>query len=294
MNAALAAVLAAMVTGGVAMAVIGAVPRVRPPRGTKLSTGRSTTLWTAVEKRWRTASRGARIRWTAGIAVGLAAYLVTGWAVLLVLVPAVLIGLPVLLADPPERDLDVVRGLERWVRLVAGSASTGKSVVDAIRATRRHAPEILAEPLAGLVARLDSRWAARDAFGWFADELDSADADQVVAAIVIAADRGGTGASATLQALAAGLAERAAAMREIATERAKPRIVVRQVTAVIGIVLAMALVMGRSFFAPYATVAGQALLCLYAAMYAGALAVLSRRSRPRRRDRILVRGPGHA
>ncbi len=58
--------------------------------------------------------------------------------------------------------------------------------------------------------------------------------------------------------------------------------------------LAVALVLGRSFFAPYASVAGQALLCLYAAMYTGALVVLSRRSRPRRRDRILVRGPGRA
>ncbi len=293
MNAALAGLLTAMVIGGLAMVVAGAVPAARPPRGEKLSTGMSTQLWTAVEKRWRSAPRGRRIRWTAGLAAGLVGYLVTGWAILLVLGPALLIGLPMLLSDPPERDLDMVRGLERWVRLVAGSASTGKSVVDAIRATRRQAPEILAEPLAGLVGRLDARWEPRAAFQRLADDLDSADADQVIAAILIASQRGGTGASATLTALAGGLADRAKAMREIATERAKPRIVVRQVTGIIGVVLGVALIFGRSYFTPYASLLGQGLLCLYAAMYTGALAVLARRSRMRRRDRILVgAGPG--
>lgn len=288
MNAALAGLLAALVTGGLVMILAGAVPAPRPPRGERLSTGLSTHLWTAVEKRWRSAPRGRRIRWTAGLVAGLVGYLITGWAILLVLGPALLIGLPVLLADPPERDLDLVRGLERWVRLVAGSASTGKSVVDAIRATRRQAPEILAEPLAGLVGRLDARWEPRAAFQHLADDLDSADADQVIAAVLIASQRGGTGASATLTALAGGLTDRAKAMREIGTERAKPRIVVRQVTAVIGVVLGVALVFGRSYFTPYASLLGQGLLCLYAAMYAGALAVLARRSRIRRRGRILV------
>ncbi|MDN6556601.1 MAG: type II secretion system F family protein [Acidipropionibacterium acidipropionici] len=284
MNAFGAALLAAMITGGMAMVVIGAIPRPR-----KLSTGMSTGLWTRVDKSWRTAPRAARIRWITGVAGGVVCYLITGWPIGLILVPAVLIGLPPLLADPPETELEKLRGLERWVRLVAGSSTTGKSVVDAIRATRGQAPEVLAEPLAALVSRLDSRWGPRPALQRFADDLDSADADQVVAAVVIAAERGGTGASATLGALAGSLQERARAMREIATERAKPRIVVRQVTAVIGVVLGAAIIVGRDFFAPYSSLLGQLLLCLYAAAYAGALVVLARRSRPRHRERILVR-----
>lgn len=287
MNAFGAAVLAAMITGGLAMAVIGTIPRPR-----KLSTGQSTSLWRNVDKKWRTASRAARIRWTAGLAAGVSSYLFTGWPICLVLVPALVIGLPLLLADPPETELDQLRGLERWVRLVCGSASTGKSVVDAIRATRAQAPEVLAEPLAALVTRLDSRWPPRLALQGMADELDSADADQVIAAVVIAAERGGTGAGTTLSALAESLQERTRAMREIATERAKPRIVVRQVSAVIGLVLAAALVFGRDFFAPYSTLVGQVLLCVYALIYTAALAVLAKRSRPRRRERILVRTSG--
>ncbi len=289
MNGFGAAVLAAMITGGLAMAVIGAIPRPR-----KLSTDQSTGLLRSVDKKWRTAPRVTRIRWTVGLAAGIGSYLFTGWLICLVLVPALVIGLPMLLADPPETELDQLRGLERWVRLVCGSASTGKSVVDAIRATRAQAPEVLAEPLAALVTRLDSRWPVRPALQGLADDLDSADADQVIAAVVIAAERGGTGAATTLSALAESLQDRTRAMREIATERAKPRIVVRQVSAVIGLVLAAALLVGRDFFAPYATLLGQVLLCVYAAIYTAALAVLAKRSRPRHRERILVRASGSA
>lgn len=284
MNTFGAALLAAMVTGGLAMVVIGAIPGPR-----KLSTGPSTGMWRRVDKRWRTAPRATRVRWTAGVAAGIGSCLITGWLICLVLVPALVIGLPALLADPPETELDQLRGLERWVRLVSGSASTGKSVVDAVRATRARAPEVLADPLAALVTRLDSRWPPRAALQRFADDLNSADADQAIAAVVIAAERGGTGATLTLSALAESLQARIRAMREIATERAKPRIVVRQVTAVIGLVLGAALIVGRDFFAPYSTLFGQVLLCLYAAIYTAALVVLARRSRPRRRERILVR-----
>ena len=180
------------------------------------------------------------------------------------------------------------------MRLVSGSASTGKSVIDAIRATRRQAPELLIEPLTRVVARLDSRWDTRSALQGLADDLDSADADQVIAAIMMATERGGTGATGTLDALAASLQERIRAAREIRVERAKPRVVVRQVSIIIGVVLAGALILGREYLVPYRTGVGQLLLCCYAGLYLAGLIALSRRSKPRRRARILLRRAGEA
>ena len=107
------------------------------------------------------------------------------------------------------------------------------------------------------------------------------------AALALAAERGGTGATATLHALADSIQDRLKAQREIETERAKPRIVVRQVTVVTVLALAAALLFGREFFAPYSTPTGQIILVSLLALYVASLLMLRRMTMPRRRDRIL-------
>lgn len=187
MSTPVAALLGILLIGGLTMIVIGSAPI------HQLSTGQSTSLWTTVDNWFSRLSRRSRVHGLTGLGVGAVGYLVTGWAVLILIVPILAVVVPALLADPPRRDLDVMRALERWVRLVSGSASTGKSVIDAIRATRRQAPALLVEPLTRMVARLDSRWDTRAALQGLADDLDSADADQVIAAIMMASERGGDG-----------------------------------------------------------------------------------------------------
>ena len=283
MSTPVAALLGVLLVGGLTMIVIGSASI------HQLSTGQSTSLWTAVDNWFSRLPRRSRVHGLTGLGVGAVGYLVTGWAVLILIVPILAVVVPALLADPPRRDLDVMRALERWVRLVSGSASTGKSVIDAIRATRRQAPALLVEPLTRMVARLDSRWDTRASLQGLADDLDSADADQVIAAIMMASERGGTGATSTLDALAASLQERIRAARGVRAERAKPRVVVRQVSIIIAVVLAGALALGREYLAPYRTGVGQVLLCCYAGLYLVGLVALSQRSKPRRRARILLR-----
>ena len=123
-----------------------------------------------------------------------------------------------------------------------------------------------------------------------ADSLDSADADAVVASLVLAVRRGGTGATVTLSALADSLQDRLRALREIESERAKPRIVVRQVTIITSVVMGAAMLLGRDFFAPYSTPLGQVILAALIAAYAGSIAMLRRMTVPRRRARILGAG----
>lgn len=81
------------------------------------------------------------------------------------------------------------------------------------------------------------------------------------------------------------------ALREIETERAKPRIVVRQVTGITLIVLAGALVFGGAFFEPYRSPLGQLILAGLITAYLGSLLMLRRMSEPRPRQRILRRLP---
>lgn len=283
MGGLLAGLTGLLIVGGLGLIVAGLRPS--PDR---LSTARSTPVWTRVRRWWATLPRCWRAWVGIGSVAGLVSYAMTGWVLAVVLVPAGLFGIPWLLADPPNREIDLLAALDRWVRALASSLPTGKSIRDAIRVTRGQVPDLLQRPVALLLARLDDRWSIRDAFFTMADELDSPDADAVLTALALAAERGGTGAAATLNALSDSIHDRLRAAREIETERAKPRIVVRHVTIISATMLGGALLFGGQFFAPYRSGIGTVILMVLLGAYVGSLLMLRRMARPAARERLLV------
>ena len=284
MNAFLAAVCGVLVAGGAVLATAGF--NRAPAQPSSSSTG----VWkTLVDSG---AARAVRRRWwqvALALAAGVVTAGLTGWPLLVALVPAVAYGLPVVLSAPPNRDLALLEALDRWVRTLSSLLPTGRSFMDAVRVSARQAPTLLASELRVVTARLDDRWTIEQALRALADDLDNADADAVLAALTLAAQRGGTGASATLAALADNISDRLRALREIETERAKPRIVVRQVTVLTVVVLGLALAFGGSFFAPFGSGLGQVLLSFLVIAYLGSLLLLRRLTLPRSRQRILRR-----
>ena len=52
---------------------------------------------------------------------------------------------------PKPRDVELLEALDRWVRSLAATLATGKSVTDAIRVSRRTAPPLIAEEIGTLV-----------------------------------------------------------------------------------------------------------------------------------------------
>lgn len=236
------------------------------------------------------AGRRRDLRLVAALAAGTTGYAMTGWLVWLLIVPVVVFVLPSLLADPPAPAIDQLAALDRWVHGLVATMPTGQSIADAIRTSRRTAPALLAPHLEQVVRRLDQQWSVRDALREMADRLGTPEADAVLAALGLAAHRGGTGATAILTSLSTTIERTLAAHREIEAERAKPRIVVRQVTAITVGMLGIAFLFGRDFFSPYATPLGQALLFGLVAAYLASLALMRRLTRPRARQRILAGG----
>lgn len=220
--------------------------------------------------------------------VGLLVALLSGWVIMIIVLPVAAWILPTVLTLPKDRDVILLEALDRWVRNLATSLPTGKSIADAIRLSGRAAPEPLAESLATLITRLNNRWHTRDALLRFADELNSQDADNVIAALILASDRGANGAAVTLNALADSLQAQLKGRREVETERAKPYIVVRQVTLITSGTLVLAFTFGRAFFEPYQTALGQTILAVLIAGYLGSLLLLRRRARQHQRQRILI------
>jgi len=199
--------------------------------------------------------------------------------------PLLIIVVPFVLSDPHNREVAVLEALDRWIRGLTASLLTGRSVPDAIRSTRNQAPPVIAEAVTLLAARLDERWPLPEALAGFAEDVDHADADAVAAALIVAGQRG-TAAATTLEALADAVQDRLAAARDMENERAKPRIVVRQVTAITGVVLGLALVTSPAYFEPYRSGIGPLLAAVLVSAFVGALAKLRLSSQPAPRARI--------
>ena len=214
--------------------------------------------------------------------------MLTGWLILIVVLPLLALGLPYLLILPKPRDIQLLEALDRWVRSLAVTLGTGKSITDAIRISRRTAPPLLADEINLLVTRLNNRWETRDALMRFADVIDSPDVDGVVAALILASSRGANGASVTLQALADSIQAQLKGRRVIEVERSKPYVVVRQVTVISLSTLVLVFLLSPNFFAPYRTPLGQTLLSALLIIYLASLLLMRRKAHQPDRPRILV------
>ena len=288
MTAEIAAVAGLLLVGGVVLAIAGALRVWAPPPVRSRAANRS--AWARLTRRPPgPAGRRRDLILLSSTLLGLAVAAASGWVVAVVVAPLLALGLPYLLSLPQARDVQLLEGLDRWVRGLAATLTTGRSVTDSIRLSRRTAPPVIAHEVGVLVSRLDNRWNTNDALQSFADDLDSADADPVVAALILASDRGAVGASTTLGELAESIQDQLRGRRLIETERNKPYVVVRQVTVITLITLVGVFVMSPSFFAAYRTPVGQVVLSVLIVCYIGSLVLLRRRAKQPPRDRILIR-----
>jgi Flp pilus assembly protein TadB len=222
------------------------------------------------------------------VLVGVVLFVLTGWVAALALGPIIVLLAPTLLGAAPPTDIPLMEALDRWVRQVAAVLPQGRDIITAVRISRPRAPKLIAGSVDQLVSRLDGRMEPREAFQRMADELDSAEADAVLASLALAATHP-RGASTTLKAIAGNIQQRLKVLRQVEAERSKPRNSVRQITLVTIAMFGGLLVIGRSFLAPLATPPGQVLVAVAVVMYVIALVQMYRMARPRRRTRIMVR-----
>lgn len=283
------AVLAGVLVGAgifvVAVAFAGRLPQVG-----ELSTPRR-GLWTRAVDNLRAVRRRTWWELGAGLCIGVLLAYVMRSPVLFVAAPLATVGMPRLLGEPTQSEVELLEALDRWVRGIVATLATGRSITEAVRISARQPPSLLANAISALVKRLEGRWPLDAALWAMADDLDSPDADAVLAALILSASRGGTGAASTLDALAESIQQRLRALREIEAERAKPRIVVRQVTLISALALVACMVASPAFFEPYASPLGQVVLASLLAVYVLAIWLMRRMTLPRRRQRILRGAP---
>jgi len=216
-------------------------------------------------------SRRHRLLLLAGIGLGILGWLVTGWALALVIAPVAVIGLPVLLSAPPSATRIVrLEAMEEWTRSLAGVLTVGVGLEQALVATLRSTPAPITTEVQRLVARLRSRWDTEAALRAFADELDDSTGDLIAANLILGARRRGAGLASVLEGLAESVAADVRARRQVEADRAKPRSTARWVTLIsVGVLLVLAV--SGSYVAPYRTPFGQVLLVVLLSAYVGTL-----------------------
>lgn len=225
------------------------------------------------KRRLRVPQLTRRMRWLllGGVGGGVVAALVSGWMLGLVVVPAAVIGLPVLLGGGGEStQIRRLEALEEWIRGLSGVLSSGVGLEQALIATLRSTPEAITPEVGRLVARLRARWPTENALRAFADDLDDATGDLIAANLILGARRRGPGLASVLDALAESVSADVRARRQVEADRAKPRTTARWVTIITAGVLVVLAFTG-SYIDPYKTPLGQLILALLLGAYVGVL-----------------------
>ena len=216
-------------------------------------------------------SRRSRLLAVAGLALGVLVALVSGWLLALVVVPAAVVGLPLLLASSDEADtIRRLEAMEEWTRSLSGVLTAGVGLEQALIATLRSTPEPIKPEVSRLVARLRARWSTEAALREFADDLDDATGDLIAANLILGARRRGPGLASVLESLAESVAADVRSRRQVEADRAKPRTTARWVTIItIGVLVVLAFT--GNYVDPYTTVFGQVILALLLGVYVAVL-----------------------
>jgi tight adherence protein B len=229
------------------------------------------------------------------LAAGLAAWVVTGWIAVGVVVMLAIAAVPRLFGEAERRaQIERAEAIASWAEMLRDAMAAADGVEEAIEATVPIAPE----PIRHAVGLLDAARRSQpltDALRVFGSEVDHPAADLVVAALVIAAQGEGTDFGRVLDRLAAITRDEVRMRQRIEASRARLRTSSRMMLMILVVVAAAIAALSRDYLEPYGTPLGQMVLVTVAAMFAAGAVLLDRMSRiepPQRfmpRQRMAVR-----
>lgn len=280
MSPGLGLLLGLAIGAGILLVISGFTPAPPPPP-------RNQTPFESVTTRLKLTPReGAILAGAAAASLLVAA--VTGWFVLVPVVPAVTVGL--LHARRPSADqqsLERLDALDDWVRSLRGTVTSNMQLPQALAATLGSTPPAIQPQVEVLVARLHARRPAAEALRAFADDLNDPLGDLVASSLVLAADDN-TGLVKILDSLATMLSRKVRARQAIERSRSGTRAQAKALTVFIPLFVT-AFVFGTSFGATYRTPVGQLVLAVLSLAFIGCLVWLNKAATTKPAPRFLVR-----
>lgn len=290
----LSALFGTVLTGGIVLAVWALFLAPPPDRGRP--PGRLKTfalrIWRG-RSRSRAEQRRHQVLLVAAVVAGAAGWLLTGLPVLGLVIGAGVPGVPWLLAagGSEKRNIARVEAVGEWTRRLRDVAGTGAGLQAAIVSSSATAPEAISEDVRLLAARLQAGWNGSDALARFADEIDDAVCDQVVAALLLHLRDRGDRLGAVLGSISEATAKEVSTRKEVNAERASARFSIRfmVVFTILAVVIAA---FSGDYMEPYTSGFGQVFLAGLCSAFIGLLVWARSMSLPARSPRLLSRAAG--
>jgi len=217
------------------------------------------------------------VRGGIALIIGILVLVATGWIVAGVGVALLAYSWRSLGGAASERkSMARLESLATWTESLRDTIAGAVGLEQAIPSSIRVADLSLREPLTKLVDRLHTRVPMHVALRRFADDLDDASADMIIAALIINSRLRGPGLRALLGALAVSVREELDMRRKVNAGRRSTRRSVQIVVAVsVGMAIVLA-VLDHAFLSPYDGVYGQFMLVIIGAIYAAGILWLRR------------------
>ncbi len=236
------------------------------------------------------ALRQTTVRALVAVGVGIVVLVVTRWIVLAVAVGGLAAVWHKVFGGTAEERRGIARleALASWTESLRDTIAGAVGLEQAIPSTAAVASPVIRPALNRLVDRLRIREPLPTALMRFADEIDDASADLVVAALVLNARLRGPGLREVLGELATSAREELDMRRRVEAARRSTR---RSVQIIVGVTLgvaAMLILLNRQYVEPYGTAVGQVFLAVAVALFAGGVMWLRRLARVEAPDRFLA------
>ncbi|GAA2418120.1 type II secretion system F family protein [Streptomyces mauvecolor] len=281
--------LSGAMLGGGLVALVAGLAGTTTPKGPRLL-----ATWRQRSRSGPAARKAARRRalFGAALVAGVAVWLVSGVFVVALIAAAAVVGVPWLTAPVAATKEQMAKrdALAEWTQRLAEVLRLGVAIEQALRTSRRHAPQALEGEIEELVDKVDAGWPLGEAVEDFGRALDDPTADKVCAALKLSVTDPGPGLAQAMQDMSASLRDEVSARQKIEAEREKSRTVVRTLTFI-----TLALV-PLGFTVPqitnvFTTLLGQLVLGLLSAAFVAVL-VWSRSYASRGRTaRVLIPDP---
>ena len=244
-------------------------------------------------QRWAAITRRKKSTILLGLILGVATAALSGIVIIVVVVPAAVIGLALLLGKPDTRERDLLSALESWSRSLSSAAETGSFTLrEVVSITRGSVPPILRIAIDRLNQRMSGSWSNSDALRQFAVEMYSAHVDEVVIYLIQAAEYNAGGLTKALDAVAEMLADEAKLQLDTAIEREKPRRSLITMTGIITVVLAGIIVFSHtSQIGLYRTPLGEVILAVILAVFLLLLVWAKAQTRVKPDARMILSAP---
>jgi Flp pilus assembly protein TadB len=225
-----------------------------------------------------------------GIVAGLGVLVITRWVV-----TAIAVGLLVAFwsrifgGSRRERDgVAKIEGLAAWTESLRDTVAGAVGLEQAIPATAYAAAPAIQSSLMSLADRLRVRVPLPDALERFAEEMDDASADLIIAALILNSRLRGPGLRDVLSSLArSARAELEMRQRINAGRRSTQRSVQIIITVTLAFVLGLA-IFNPHYLQPYRTTVGQLVMVLIIGLFGAGIMWLRRLSRFEQPERFLL------